>query len=151
MTRSALISVSMLCLLIAGCEHFRLSEPKVDVGIMRDGDSYKISFKGCSRAETSHDVEVPLIVLLETTGTPRPATLEDEERHAYCQIRKQTPSVRNIKGSWYYGVAPPGYVVTGCAPLEPGKAYELHVGRGYRQFRLTSTGDVINGAGSCGH
>lgn len=141
--------VILIGALTSGCDYFRFTEPRMDISITKEGDSYVISFRGCDGSRAGHGIEVPLIVMLEADGSAKPRTLEDEERSAYCQVRKQAPSTRNIKGSWHYGTTPPGYIATGCGPLQPGKAYELHAGRGYRQFRLNSTGNVQMGSGSC--
>ncbi len=101
-----------LGVLLAGCE------PRAAVTVVRDGAGYEVHFENCARPGQTlpvKRVEVhrksapagePVDCVLERTGTGQ------------------------LADSWRYGDPVPGYELKGCAPLQPGETYRIHVSLG---------------------
>jgi hypothetical protein len=137
-----------VCLLMGliSCEGTGIVEPRLDIQVTKTGPGYDFSFKICDSWLRGGPFEVSDVLVVKGTGKPDSLPVQ-------CEVTKENPSVRNLRGPWRYATPPPGFTMTNCEPLRPGDTYQVRAGAGassgHRVFTVKENGDVVLGASSC--
>jgi hypothetical protein len=139
----AWITISLTTALTC-CKGAGFTEPDLNIRVQRTETGYEFSFESCGGWFKS-TFDVSDIVVRKGVGPADASPIQ-------CELTKQSPSVRNLRGHWQYAASAAGYRMTRCDPLKPNEAYQVHVGGatvGWRAFTLKENGDVVLGDGSC--
>lgn len=106
-----------LLLLVAGLG-LAACEPRAGVTMTGDGGGYQLQFENCTRPGQK----------LPVSRVEIRSTAAGAEDAPHCQLDRTDG--QPLTDSWRYGEAVPGYEMRGCAPLQPGDAYRIHVSLG---------------------
>jgi hypothetical protein len=125
----------LLLALLAGCE------ARAGASIQRDGDGYLLTFETCGHPRQLLPIKS---IVVRAPGRPEPVC---------TLVRVDVDPKLAIVSSWRYRSQPMGYQLRGCAPLEPGRRYEIVTSASgttsTASFELATDGSVAKSDEGC--
>lgn len=135
----ALASAALLLSAACGCGILGHSAVAIEGG--PEGDGIVFRFSECGWVQ--HEVPKDSVAVMRAGQTRRSA-------QPICEI-KSSPLDKPPLRRWKYGSAPPGFEVTHCEPLRPGRYRIFIVGTGYgtREFTVLADGSFQWATAAC--
>lgn len=140
-----LVALSLLSLGLLACD------PRAGLAVASDSGRVRVDFLNCSRPAQVLPVKS---VEVRAVGDRQDGAAGDRLDGAppACELRWREGT--KLTGAWRYGDQVPGYTLRGCAPLAPGRTYEVRAFMAPHTvakavFTLESDGRVTPRSGGC--